>query len=96
MVTEVKFAGISQGEGAKSNFLIRRLQKLPFVFNIRITAPFRGLIDSVASFYDPKRLIDRNLPALIEEQNRRAQPLPNQPPARQPPAIQPSASEMMP
>ncbi len=38
----------------------------------------------------------RNLPALIEEQNRRAQPLPNQPPARQPPAIQPSASEMMP
>lgn len=101
MVTEVKFAGISQGEGAKSNFLVRRLQKLPFVFNIRITAPFRGLIDSVASFYDPKRLIDRNLPALIEEQNRRVQPpavtLPAAPPSNtQPPAIQPSASEMMP
>ena len=85
MVTEVRFAGVSQGEGAKSNFLVRRLQKLPFVFNIRIKAPFRGLIDSAASFYDPKRLIDRNLPALLEEQNKRADP-----------PIQPPASEIMP
>ncbi|SEJ29842.1 Dicarboxylate transport [Sphingomonas sp. OV641] len=86
MVTEVRFAGVSQGEGAKSNFLVRRLQKLPFVFNVRIKAPFRGLIDSAASFYDPKRLIDRNLPALLEEQNKRASP----------PTIQPPASDIMP
>lgn len=86
MVTEVRFAGVSQGEGAKSNFLVRRLQKLPFVFNVRIKAPFRGLIDSAASFYDPKRLIDRNLPALLEEQNKRAAP----------PTIQPPASDIMP
>jgi hypothetical protein len=83
MITEVRFAGVSQGAGAKSNFLIRRLQKLPFVFNIRIRAPFRGLLDSVASFYDPKRLIARNLPALLEEQNKRADP-PIQPPASEP------------
>jgi hypothetical protein len=68
MVTDVQFAGVSQGEGAKSNFLVRRLQKLPFVFNIRIKAPFRGLLDSAQSFYDPKRLIERNLPALLEKQ----------------------------
>jgi hypothetical protein len=86
MITAVRFAGVSQGEGAKSNFLVRRLQRLPFVFNVRIKAPFRGLIDSAASFYDPKRLIDRNLPALLEEQNKRADP----------PAIQPPASEIMP
>ncbi|QNE30678.1 hypothetical protein F1C10_00900 [Sphingomonas sp. NBWT7] len=85
MVTEVRFAGVSQGEGAKSNFLIRRLQKLPFVFNVRIAAPFRGLIDSAASFYDPKRLIERNLPALLDEQEKRAAP----------PTIQPPASETM-
>jgi len=59
MVTDVRFAGVSQGAGAKSNFLIRRLQKLPFVFNIRIAAPFRGLLDSAQSFYDPKRLLKR-------------------------------------
>jgi translocation and assembly module TamB len=68
MVTDVQFAGVSQGKGAKSNFLVRRLQKLPFVFNIRIKAPFRGLLDSAQSFYDPKRLIERNLPALLEKQ----------------------------
>lgn len=87
MVTEVRFAGVSQGEGAKSNFLIRRLQKLPFVFNVRIKAPFRGLLDSVSSFYDPRRLIERNLPTLLEEQEKRARP---------PAPVQPSASEKMP
>jgi hypothetical protein len=80
MVTEVRFAGVSQGEGAKTNFLVRRLQRLPFVFNIRIRAPFRGLLDSAQSFYDPKRLIQRNLPALME---------------RRPP-VQPPASETRP
>ena len=75
MVTEVRFAGISQGEGAKSNFIIRRLQKLPFVFNIRIKAPFRGLLDSAQSFYDPRRLIERNLPQLLEQQRKVTRPV---------------------
>jgi hypothetical protein len=91
MVTEVRFAGVGQGEGAKRNFLLDRLQKLPFVFNVRIKAPFRGLIDSAASFYDPKRLIQRNLPALLEEQRKRAKP-----PATTPPPIQPAESEKLP
>ena len=98
MITEVRFAGISQGAGAKSNFLVRRLQKLPFVFNIRIRAPFRGLLDSAASFYDPSRLIQRNLPQLLERQNRTPAPPPPaiQPTAIQPTAIQPTESEKMP
>ena len=83
MVTEVRFAGVSQGEGAKSNFIVRRLQKLPFVFNIRIKAPFRGLLDSAQSFYDPRRLIQRNLPALLDRQ-------------KVTPPIQPPASEVVP
>jgi hypothetical protein len=93
MVTDVRFAGISQGKGAKSNFLIRRLQKLPFVFNVRIKAPFRGLLDLAQSFYDPRRLIQRNLPALLEEQNKRAAP-PAAPAVGTP--IQRSASETVP
>lgn len=67
MVTAVRFAGVTQGEGAKSNFIVRRLQKLPFVFNITIKAPFRGLLDSAQSFYDPSRL----LPQLIEREKRK-------------------------
>jgi hypothetical protein len=87
MVTEVRFAGVTQGVGAKSNFLIRRLQRLPLLFNVRIRAPFRGLLDATASFYDPKRLIERNLPELIERQNQ------NQ---NGPRIIQPPASETVP
>ena len=81
MVTEVRFAGVQQGEGTYSNFILRRLTRLPIVFNIRIRAPFRGLIDSAASFYDPKRLVQRNLQQLIEEQNRRTNSNGVQPPA---------------
>jgi hypothetical protein len=88
MITEVRFAGVGQGAGAKRNFLFDRLQKLPLVFNVKITAPFRQLIDSAQNFYDPRRLIERNLPALLDEQNKRAKP-----PA---PSIQPSDSRIVP
>ncbi|KQN20631.1 hypothetical protein ASE86_15410 [Sphingomonas sp. Leaf33] len=90
MVTAIRFAGVSQGKGTKTNFIIRRLAKLPFVFNITIRAPFRQLLDSVRSYYDPSRLIERNLPALIEAQRREGP----QPPV--PPVIQPPVSEKRP
>jgi hypothetical protein len=94
MITEVRFAGVSQGQGAKRNFIFDRLQKLPFIFNVRIKAPFRSLIDSAQSLYDPRRLIERNLPALIEEQNKHARPpAPPVPPAT---PIQPSDSRTTP
>ena len=88
MVTQIRFSGVSQGAGTKSNFIIRRLAKLPFVFNIEVRAPFRQLLDSVQSFYDPKRLIERNLPSLMEEQRRRT--------AGERPPIQPPESERRP
>jgi translocation and assembly module TamB len=72
MVTQIRFEGLSQGEGTRSNFLLRRLAKLPFVFNVRINAPFQQLLDSVQSWYDPSRLIERNLEALIEEEQRQS------------------------
>lgn len=70
MITDISFSGLSQGEGTRSNFLIRRLARLPLVFNVRINAPFRQLLDSVQSWYDPRRLIERNLPTLLDEQKR--------------------------
>jgi hypothetical protein len=84
MVTQIRFAGVSQGEGTSSNFIVKRIAKLPFQFNITIRAPFRQLIDSVQSYYDPRRLIERNLPALLEERRRREQATPK-PPGVQPP-----------
>ena len=92
MVTGVRFTGIRQGAEAKTNFLLRRLTRLPIVFNITIRAPFRGLIDSAASFYDPRRLVQRNLQQLLEEQNRRAvAPAGVQPPAS--PVVPPSKQD---
>jgi hypothetical protein len=89
MVTQIRFEGLSQGEGAKSNFLLRRLAKLPFVFNVRINAPFQQLLDSVQSWYDPSRLIERNLDALIEEEQRQSGEAP--PASREP--VQPPESD---
>ena len=83
-MTQARFGGVAQGEGAKSNFLIRRLAKLPFVFNVRITAPFRALLDTARSFYDPSLLMQRNLPELIEREENAVQPPPSQPGARGP------------
>ncbi|MGN5374685.1 hypothetical protein [Sphingomonas hankookensis] len=45
------------------------------------------------NYYDPKRLIERNLPALQAEQRRREQGLP---PAPLDTTIQPSESETVP
>lgn len=89
MVSEIRFAGVSQGEGAKRNFIIDRIARLPFVFNVTVRAPFRQLLDSVQSLYDPSRLIERNLPTLIEEQQRQGVP-------DERPAVQPPASPIMP
>lgn len=88
MITQVNFAGLAQGDGAKRNFLFDRLQKLPLVFNVQIRAPFRQLVDSAQSFYDPRRLVERNLPALLREQNRAT--------SASPPAPAPVASPVQP
>lgn len=66
MLTEVDFAGLSQGEGASRNLLTRAVESLPFSFSIRITAPFRQLLSSARGLYDPTTLIEQNLPALVE------------------------------
>lgn len=68
MVTDIRFGGIGQGEGATQNFITRQVAKLPFVFNIKIQAPFRQLITSAKGLYDPTVYIEQNLPALMQAQ----------------------------
>ena len=58
MVTRVRFSGIGQGEGASSNFLTRRIAKLPIRFNVNLRAPFFQLVTSVKSFFDPTYVRD--------------------------------------
>lgn len=79
MLTDVRFEGLSQGEGASRNIITRQIEKLPIVFNVKINAPFRQLISSAKSLYDPTALIDQNLFTLIRAQ-REAENKPVQPP----------------
>ena len=70
MVTTMRFDGLAQGAGAKRNLLARVIKGLPFVFKVRITAPFRQLLASAKSFSDPSGLVERNLGLLYREQKR--------------------------
>ncbi|WP_447762693.1 intermembrane phospholipid transport protein YdbH family protein [Sphingopyxis panaciterrae] len=89
MVTDIRFGGVGQGDGATRNFLINQVAKLPFVFNIKIQAPFRQLVTSAKGFYDPTIYIEQNLPALMQAQEdakaaAAKSPVPVQPPASEP------------
>jgi hypothetical protein len=53
IITHVRFDGVSQGAGAKQNFITRRIGKLPFRFVVTITAQFYQLIGTIKSMYDP-------------------------------------------
>ncbi|MGN6278517.1 MAG: YdbH domain-containing protein, partial [Sphingomonas sp.] len=95
MVTQVHFDGIHQGEGTHANFLVKRLMKLPFVFNVTIRAPFRQLIGSVQSFYDPNSLPKYKIKELLDEEQQQNQQQATPTTSAKPP-IQPPESETVP
>ena len=68
IITEVSFAGVQQGKGAKRNFITRQLAKVPIIFNVRISAQFLQLIGSVRGFYDPKYASELYLPKVINRE----------------------------
>lgn len=68
MVTDIRFGGVGQGEGATRNFLTSQIAKIPLVFNVKVTGPFRQLVTSAKGFYDPTVWVEQNLSKLIEEQ----------------------------
>ncbi|AUW57890.1 exoprotein [Sphingobium sp. SCG-1] len=62
LVTQVSFNGVNRGKlGDAPAGIARSFIGLPFLFNIRIEAPFRGLLNSAQSFVDPSGLIRNNL-----------------------------------
>lgn len=58
IITNVQFDGVSQGEGASSNFLTRRIAKLPIRFNVNIRSEFFELTQVLRSLYDATYLRD--------------------------------------
>lgn len=72
IITEVKFAGLQQGDDASKNFITKQVAKIPLEFNVRIQAPFMQLLSSAKAFYEPEILVGQNLPALLRAQEESA------------------------
>lgn len=95
MLTEVDFSGLAQGDGAERNFFTRAIARLPFIFRIRINAPFRQLLTSARGLYDPADFIDQNLDSLLraEREAQAAAQAAIQAAETGTPPVQPSESE---
>jgi translocation and assembly module TamB len=66
MVSVVRFDGVNRSPVAPSG-LARSFTGLPFLFNIRVRAPFRGLVGAARDFQDPRGAIDKAVKAEASE-----------------------------
>ena len=63
MVTVVRFNGVNQLPLARTkNIFLKQFNRIPFIFNITIKAPFRGLFATVRSINDPSVFLPGVLP----------------------------------
>jgi len=72
IVTRVRFDGVTQGKGAKRNFVTRQLGNLPIQMNVNVKAPFFSLISSFRELYDPYTLSGQVRSKLESEQAKAA------------------------
>jgi len=94
IVTRVQIDGVTQGVGAKRNFLTREIGKLPIRFNINVRAPFQRLLHSFRSLYDPTYVRDPRDLGLVDKDGKPI--LQPDLPGAKPPGVQPSDSRKAP
>lgn len=82
IITRLRFDGVTQGEGAKSNFITRRIGRLPIRFLINVRAPFFQMMRSFRSLYDPAYVTDPRMLGLVDKSGK--------------PIVQPPASGVAP
>ena len=73
IVTRVRFDGVTQGTGAKSNIITRQLSQLPLQFRVNVRAQFYELLSGLKLLYDPVAL--NNLEAVREATDQAARQL---------------------
>nr|WP_243843238.1 YdbH domain-containing protein [Sphingomonas vulcanisoli] len=56
MISQVNFTGVREATPDQA-LIARMIRNLPFRFNIRIRAPFRGLVGSARAYMDPRLLL---------------------------------------
>ncbi len=65
IISQIAFDGINEAPlSPPKSFIARRFIGLPFVFNIKVTAPFRSLLNTARTFQDPSSLLQRTLPEM--------------------------------
>jgi hypothetical protein len=74
LVTQVRLDGVSQGASAQSNFITRRIARLPIRLVVNLRAPFYQLISSMRSIYDPTMLRDPRELGLMRDNGQALQP----------------------
>jgi len=95
MVSQVTFNGVNRG--ALSNVpkpIAAQFIGLPFIFNIKIQAPFRGLLNTARSFTDPSLLIRQQLGQGVTTVREKG--IPEKGASEKGLAVQPSESDTMP
>ncbi|MEC3949171.1 intermembrane phospholipid transport protein YdbH family protein [Sphingobium sp. HWE2-09] len=69
MVTNVVFNGVNRGKlGDAPGGIARSFIGLPFIFNVRVSAPFRGLLGTAQSFIDPSQLIQNSIGDKVQQE----------------------------
>lgn len=68
VVTRVRMDGVSQGAGARENFVTRKIAALPIRVDVNIRAPFYSLIGNIRAMYDPLAIRDPRELGLIDAQ----------------------------
>ncbi|AKM06708.1 intermembrane phospholipid transport protein YdbH family protein [Pelagerythrobacter marensis] len=79
IITEVRFEGVSQGEGTSKNLITRKIASLPLEFRVNIRAAFTQLLTNLRSLYDPAFVRDPRELGLLADDGERLQrrPQPN-------------------
>lgn len=97
MVTNVVFNGVNRGQlGGAPAGIARNFIGLPFLFNVRIAAPFRGLMGTAQSFIDPSQLIQNSIGDQVQDKMRREMSSEMQAAPQSGLAVQPAESDTVP
>ena len=71
MVTNVVFNGVNRDRlGSAPAGIARSFVGLPFIFNVRIAAPFRGLLGTAQSLIDPTDIVQEEVGKQTQEKMR--------------------------
>lgn len=58
IISKVNFRGVNEAPtNVKRGYFARQFSNLPFIFNITVRAPFRGLLATARTFQDPSSLL---------------------------------------